>query len=226
MVTIAKTDKYRGLHYRHLKLVQLFAAFSELRLHTNIQVGENVAKYYHSQIWEWGDYAPFFTASLESMRQVFYIELHGFLGGYWDAETSEVKGSSGDEGSLYKYLYNSKRTGRKQKAKERFGSLLQTEADALGRLYELRKHLAHFEKLNKRNSRLLISDAETKRILDGTAEVIYLLGFRRWNMPGYYEDDNHASQSVQLLIDAIVTDDKSAAMREEYLSGRKVWIDT
>jgi hypothetical protein len=74
---------------------------SELRLHTNIAIDRETADYYHNSLYNLGDYAPFLMASLESMRQVFYIELHGFIGAFWNTNRDCLEGRNNDKGSLY-----------------------------------------------------------------------------------------------------------------------------
>lgn len=135
MPTIAKTKRYRELTYRHLKLVQLYSVMSELRLHTNKTVSADASKYYHDILYVWGDYAPFLTASLESMMQVFYIELDGFIGAFWDDTQQRVRQRDNEQGSLAAYLYDGTRTTRKKAAKEKFEILLQQNAADLAMSY-------------------------------------------------------------------------------------------
>lgn len=224
MTTIAKTKKFQELQYRYLKLVQLYSVFSELRLHTNKTVNVETAGYYHTKLFTFGDYASFFTASLGSMRQVFYIELNGFIGVHWASEDRSINKRRYETGSLGHYLYDGKRINGKKKSKVKFEEMLDIEAGALNRLHDLRGVLSHFKKLDERNTQLVISDAETQRILNNIADILHLLGYQRWNEPYYYKFDSDASHSVQKLIDDLTEDDaKSKNMRIKYLQSRTQW---
>lgn len=225
MPTIAKTRRYSELNYRYLKLVQLYAVMSELRLHTNKAVNEDTAKYYRDVLYTWNDYAPFLTASLESMMQVFYIELDGFVGAYWDVKQQKVQLRQYEHGSLAAYLYDGKRPNRKKSAKEAFETLLEQEASKLNMIHELRGKLAHFKKLNERSNVFVPGDVETREILNELAEILYLLGYQRWNTPHYIEQDNDASISTQRVIDRLVsTNKKFKNMREAYAGARNKWF--
>ncbi len=225
MPTIAKTKRYRELEYRHRKLVQLYSVMSELRLHTNKAVNPDVAKYYHNKLFVWSDYAPLLTASLESMMQVFYIELDGFVGSFWDPKQRSVKLRKNEQGSLAEYLYDGTRQTRKKSAKAEFIALLEDEEDDLNKIHELRLKLAHFEKLDERNKSFLPSDIKVRKILDKLAEVLYLLGFQKWNKPHYIEKDSDSSRSTQTVIDQLLLDDKEAShMRKVYTEARNKWF--
>lgn len=225
MPTIAKTKRYRELSYRYLKLIQLYAVMSELRLHTNKAISVQASKYYHDKLYTWGDFGPFLTASLESMMQVFYIELDGFVGGFWDSSQGHVKLRKHDQGSLAEYLYDGTRKARKKSATNKFELLLQQKAVELGMVHDMRGKLAHFKKLNERSEAFVPNDIKTRAILDELAEVIHLLGFQRWNQPHYIQHDNDASESVQKLVDKLLSPDiKAKAIRKTYLEGRTNWF--
>lgn len=226
MPTIANTNRYKELEYRFRKLIQLYSVMSELRLHTNKAVSEDSAAYYHHALYRWNDYGPFLTASLESMMQVFYIELDGFIGGYWDQRSGRVQSRDNEEGSLTKYLYNNTRNTRKKSAKEAFETFLQEYAAELKMTNELRHKLAHFRKLNERNRTFAPGDLKVREILNKVAEVLFLLGFQRWNKPHYITQDNEAIASTQEVIDVLIADDDDAKkMREAYLKARNKWYD-
>lgn len=225
MPTITKTKRYKELEYRHLKLIQLYAVVSELRLHTNKAVDADIAKYYHSVLYIWDDYAPFLTASTESMMQVFYIELDGFIGAFWDSKQRRVQPRDNEQGSLATYLYDGTRIARKKSAKAKFEALLEDRADDLKAIHESRHTLAHFKKLDERNKSLVPSDTKTREILNRLAEVLYLLGFQRWNRPHNIEQDNDSSGSTQRVIDRLVPVDKKAKdMRKTYAEARDKWF--
>lgn len=225
MTTIAKTKRYQELTYRHLKLLQLYSVMSELRLHTNQAVNRTTAAYYHNKLYTWGDYGSFLTASLESMMQVFYIELDGFIGGYWSKENQRVQRRDNDPGSLASYLYDGTRKDRKKSAQKAFESLLKDEASELTRIHNTRHKLAHFKELTDRNSALVPGGVETRAILDKLSETLYLLGFQRWNKPHYIEQDNNSTSSTQKIIDALIgSDDEAKAMRKDYITSRDSWF--
>jgi hypothetical protein len=225
MPTIAKTNKYRELTYRYLKLVQLYSVMSELRLHTNKALDANTSKYYHDMLYLWNDYGPFLTASLEAMVQVFYIELDGFIGAYWDKKQVCVQKRKNELGSLAIYLYDGKRTKRKKEAQDVFVALLQQNAADLEMVNQLRHKLAHFKKLSERNRALAPGDIKIREILNKLAETLYLLGFQRWNGPHYVEQDNNSSSSTQKVVDMLVSDnDKASRMRKTYLKSRSKWF--
>jgi hypothetical protein len=197
---------------------------SELRLHTNKSVNTNTSKYYHSILYVWDDYAPFLTASLESMMQVFYIELDGFIGGFWDVRHQRVRPRDNEQGSLAVYLYDGTRVTRKKAAQEAFEALLQQSAADLEMIRSLRYKLAHFKKLNERNNALAPGDIKTREILDKLAEVLYLLGFQKWNTPHYVEQDNNSSASTQSVVDKLVAiNNKADDMRKIYMESRNKW---
>lgn len=224
MPTIAKTKKYRELDVRFLKLTQLYSVFSELRLHTNKAISKETAEYYNKKLYIWGDSGAFLTASLESMMQVFYIELEGLIGAYWDPESSSVKLRKNEAGSLGSYLHDDKRTSRKKEAIERFEKLLKDEIVPLKKVNDVRHKLAHFQKLSARNKSIIPNDVETKRLLNGTAEVLFLLGYQKWNKPHYIEKDNEATESTQKTVDKLIEqDEKAVSMREKYLKKRGNW---
>src|ERR1700712_4633785 len=104
MTTIAKTGSYKELQYRLLKLMQLYSVLAEFNLHLNTAVDKDTARYYLDTLYTWSDYGSFLTASIESMKQIFYIELSGFIGAYWDSESQVVKKRKNDSGSLGVYL--------------------------------------------------------------------------------------------------------------------------
>jgi len=225
MPTIAMTKKYKELDYRFLKLTQLYSVFAELRLHTNKGISKETADYYYKKLYVWGDSAPFLTASLESMMQVFYIELEGFIGAYWDERVKAFKPKKKNEtGSLGVYLYDGKWASRKKEAIERFEKLLKEEAVPLKKVNNTRHKLAHFKKLSERNKAVVPNDLETRRVLNGLAEVLYLLGFQRWNKPHYIDKNDEPTKSVQQTIDMLVSDDEKAkTIRKEYLKSRDNW---
>lgn len=224
MPTIAKTNRYKELEYRFRKLIQLYSVMSELRLHINKAVSEDTAAYYHYALYQWNDYGAFLTASLESMMQVFYIELDGFIGGYWDQRNRCVQPRDYEEGSLTKYLYDNTRHTRKKSAKEAYETFLQKYASELKMMHKLRHKLAHFKKLNERNRTLAPGDLKIREILNKVAEVLFLLGFQRWNKPYYITKDNEASASTQEVIDVLLADeDEAKKMREAYLKARNKW---
>ncbi len=224
MPTIAKTKRYHELTLRYLKLMRLYSVMSELRLHTNKAVDVDTAKYYQSVLYEWGDYGAFLGTNLESMTQAFYIELDGFIGGYWDGPKQKIIPRKHEHGSLAQYLYDGTRTTRKKSAIQLFEALLKNEADNLEMMHDLRHHLAHFVKLNKRNNSQAPGDRKIREILNSLADILFLLGFQRWNKPHYVEQDNKYTVSTQDLIDKLSSDnDKSKEMRQKYLEARKKW---
>ncbi len=92
-------------------------------------------------------------------------------------------------------------------------------------VHELRLKLAHFKKLNERNKTLEPSDIEIRKILNMLAEILYLLGFRRWNKPHYIEQNNNSSDSTQNIIDKLVPNDRKAKdMRKSYIAARNKWF--
>ncbi len=225
MPTIAKTKRYRELTYRHLKLVQLYSVMSELRLHTNKAIDSDISKYYHDALYIWDDYGPFLTASLDSMMQVFYIELDGFIGAFWDEKLQRVRPRAHEQGSLAAYIYDGTRIIRKKSAKKEFEALLQQKATDLEIIRNLRYSLAHFKKLDERNKTLAPGDLRIREILNIIAEIIYLLGFQRWNKPRYIEQDNDASRSTQKVVDRLVSTTKNASsMRKAYIDARNRWF--
>jgi len=225
MPTIAKTKRYRELEYRHLKLVQLYAVMSELRLHTNKAVDADTAAYYHAKLYDWSDYGPFMTASLESMMQVFYIELDGFIGAYWDPKKKCAQLRKNEQGSIAAYLYDGTRAPRKKSAKVVFEALLQHSADELEMIRNLRVKLAHFKKLDERSKALTPSDIKTRDILNALADVLHLLGFQRGNKPNYITRDNASSDSTQGVIDQLVATNKNAqSTRKAYLEAHGKWF--
>lgn len=218
------TKRYNELTYRYLKLTQLYAVMSELRLHTNKAVNADTARYYHNVLYVWDDYAPFLTASLESMMQVFYIELDGFVGAYWNTEQSRARKRDNEEGSLAAYLYDGTRTARKKSAITAFEELLRGEAANLEMIHDLRGRLAHFKKLSERNRSLAPGDIKIREILNKLAEILYLLGFRRWNKPHYIEQNSNATASTQRVIDELVSsNNKADDMRQSYTEARDKW---
>lgn len=225
MPTIAQTKRYRELHYRHLKLRQLYSVMSELRLHTNKTVDKDVASYYQAKLYTWGDCAPFLTASLESMMQVFYIELDGFIGAFWDFENAKTVTRKNDQGSIGSYLYDGTRIARKNTAKASFEAFLENESNELEMIHSTRHTLAHFEKLDARNSSLVPGGTKIKEVLDKLADVLFLLGYRNGNKPDYIENDDEASESVKALVDRLIADDgKAKEMRKRYTKKRKEWL--
>lgn len=225
MPTIAKTKRYQELSYRHLKLVQLYSVMSELRLHTNKAVDTDTAKYYRGMLYVWDDYAPFLTASLESMMQVFYIELDGFIGAFWDKRQQRVQLRINEQGSLAAYLYDGTRTTRKKSAIKAFEVLLEHEVIKLEMIHNLRGKLAHFKKLDERSEAYAPGDTKTREILDKLAEVLYLLGFQIGNNPDYIHQDNGSSMSTQKVVDKLVgTNNKANDMRKAYIEARNKWF--
>lgn len=205
--------------------MQLYAVVSELRLHTNLGLDETTAKYYHAKLFTWSDYGSFLTASQESMLQVFYIELDGFIGAYWSLESQSVKRRKNDSGSLGQYLYENVRAKRKKSARTAFEAFLKDNEPEIAMIYALRGRLAHFTKLKDRNSAFAPNDVQIRAILDRLAEVIHLLGFQRWNTPNYLEQDSTYAASTQKVIDKLVGNDtKATQMRKLYLSARSKWF--
>lgn len=226
MPTIAKTKRYNELTCRYLKLVKLYSVMSELRLHTNKAVDINTSKYYHDMLYVWDDYAPFLTASLDSMMQVFYIELDGFIGAYWDKEQQCVQKRKNEQGSLAEYLYDGTRTKRKKAAQDVFEAFLQQSTTDLEMIYQLRHKLAHFKKLSERNKALAPGGIKIRELLNKLAEILYLLGFQRWNRPHYIEQDNDATMSTQKVVDRLVSTNKKASiMRKTYVDARSKWFN-
>lgn len=227
MPTIAKTKLYHELTLRYLKLVRLYSILSELRLHTNKAVNADTAEFYHKSLYEWGDYNSVLGASLESMTAVFYIELDGFIGAYWDTNTQRAVRRRNEQGSLASYLYNGKRSGRKRTAIDLFEKLIRDKSDDTNMIHELRIKLAHFKKLKERNNALAPGDRKIREVMDLLAETLYLLGFQRWNKPHYVEKDNEYIKSTQDFIDKILMDNPEAArMRTEYNAARERWYGT
>lgn len=226
MSTIAKTKRYRELDYRYRKLIQLYAAMSELRLHTNKSVDTDTAKYYHNKLYVWGDFGPFLTASIESMMQVFYIELDGFIGAFWNSTNGLLEQRRNEQGSLAAYLYDGTRTVRKKSARVAFEALLEHEADELKMIHDLRGKLAHFKKLDERCEAFVPGDVETREILNKLAKILYLLGFQRWNRPHYIEKKNNSSVSTQKVVAKLVFgDEKGEDMRKAYIEARDKWFE-
>lgn len=225
MTTIAKTKRYQELTYRHLKLIRLYNVMAELRLHTNKGLDIDTAKYYHAKLFVWGSYAPFLNASLESMMQVFYIELDGFIGAYWNPANGGIQQRRYEHGSLAAYLYDGTRTTRKRKAVLEFESLLQLKEKELAMINNVRGNLAHFVKLNPRSKAFVPGDIEVREILDKIAEILFLLGYQRGNKPHYIEQDDESTESTQRVIDNLSAPDaKAIGMRQAYLKARSKWF--
>lgn len=197
---------------------------SELRLHTNKAVDEDTAEFYHKSLYEWGNYNSVLGASLESMTAVFYIELDGFIGAYWNIDTHRAVRRRNEQGSLASYLYDRKRTERKKTAIDLFERLLRDKSDDTNMIHELRIKLAHFKKLKERNNALAPGDRKIREIMDLLAETLYLLGFQRWNKPHYAERDNEYTKSTQDFIDKLLVERReSTEMRKKYLEAREKW---
>jgi len=111
---IAKDKRYRELVDRHMQLRQLYSVMLELNLHITKAVSSETAKYYDQVLFNLGYSPDFFKSSLKSMRQVFYIELNGFIDAFWCDEEQKLKCRKNDTGSLYKYLYDGTRQKRKK----------------------------------------------------------------------------------------------------------------
>ena len=219
------TQKYNELISRYLGLVRLYSVVSELRLHTNKAVSTETAKYYNDMLYTWDDYAPFLKASLDSMMQVFYIELDGFIGAFWDKDQKHVQERKHDQGSLAAYLYDSRRATRKKTAIEAFEALLEQQANELEMIHDMRGKLAHFKKLNERSKALVPGGTETREIINKLADILFLLGYRPGNKPHYIEQDNDATASTQKVIDKLVSpNDKADDMRKTYTKARKEWF--
>lgn len=188
-------------------------------------VNIDTAEYYHKTLFEWGDYNSILSASLESMTTVFYIELDGFIGAYWDDNRQKIVSRKKNEtGSLASYLYDGKRAKRKNTAIESFENLLKDKKDDLAMIHELRMKLAHFKELKERNSVLAPGDRKIRDVMDVLAETLHLLGFQRWNMPHYAETDNEYVKSTQDFIDKLLVErPKTTEMRKKYLEARKEW---
>jgi hypothetical protein len=200
---------------------------SELRLHTNKALDTETSKYYHAMLYLRNDYGPFLTASLEAMMQVFYIELDGFIGAYWEQKQGCVQKRKNEVGSLATYLYDGKRTKRKKEAQDVFAALLQQNSTDLEMVNQLRHKLAHFKKLNERNRALAPGDIKIREILNKLVDTLYLLGFQRWNKPHYIQLDNDASSSTQKVVDMLVSDNnKASQMRQTYTKARSKWFGT
>lgn len=199
---------------------------SELRLHTNRAVNPKTSKYYLSRLYHWkSDYAHFLAASLDSMMQVFYIELDGFIGGYWNELKGRVEPRNNEQGSLTEYLFDGTRQARKKTAQARFEQLLYDHKEKLAQIHDLRGKLAHFKKYSERNGVLAPGYAAVREILDGLAEVIYLLGFQRWNMPDYIEKDSEYSKAVHTVVDRLISDfEGHEKMRMAFNKSRDEWF--
>lgn len=197
---------------------------SELRLHTNKSVNTDTAKYYTDILFNWDDHAPFMSASLQSMMQVFYIELDGFVGAYWDDNKSKVCTRSNEFGSLAQFLYDKKRIIRKRKATDRFEDLLKGYQSELKMIHDARHVLAHFARLDARNKSFIPGDLKIREILNLLAEVLNLLGYFKLNSPNYIERDGRAVESVQRVIDKVTSvNPKSKSMRIKYNLEREKW---
>ena len=207
-----------------MKLAKLYAVVSELRLHTNLAIGKDIAKHYNAKLYEWSDAAPFLTASLESMMQVFYIELDGFIGAFWNSQHTKVQQRQNESGSLARYLYLTERSVIKKRATELFESLLKEKWKELAMIHDARGKLGHFTALSERNSAYIPNDIDTREILDKLAEVLYLLGYQPGNKPHYIAVDNNHVASTQYVIDRIVKDKETVNMREKYNLARKDWF--
>jgi hypothetical protein len=91
-------------------------------------------------------------------------------------------------------------------------------------IHDARGKLAHFKKLDMRNAALVPGDKEIKSILDGLAEVLYLLGYQPSNKPHYTELDTNATNSTQAVIDKIISPyDKDGKIRAKYMMHRSDW---
>ncbi len=224
MPTIAMTKRYQELTLRYLKLMRLYSVLSELRLHTNKAVNADTAEFYHKSLYEWGDYNSILGTTLESMTTAFYIELHGFIGAYWDEKLEHGVPKKNDQGSLGSYLYDGRRTERKMTAIVCFEKMLSDKKSDLRLIRELRLKLAHFDKLKERNNALAPGDRKIREIMDLLAETLYLLGFQRWNKPHYAEINNKYTRSTQDFIDKLLVGrSKSTEMRKKYLEAREQW---
>jgi hypothetical protein len=224
MPTIAKTKRYHELTLRYLKLMRLYSVLSELRLHTNKAVNANTAEFYYKSLYEWGDYNSVLGATIESMTTAFYIELHGFIGAYWDDKLQHGVPRENDQGSLGSYLYDGRRTKRKKTAIVCFEKLLSGKEYDLLMIRELRLKLAHFEKLKERNNALVPGDRKIREIMNLLAETLYLLGFQRWNNPHYAEKDNEYVKATQNFVDKLLEgSSKSDEIRKKYLKAREKW---
>ena len=225
MTTIAKTKRYKKLVVAHSRLVKMYSVMSELNLHINQGIDATTAQYYYIHIFDMGMAPDFFNMSLLSMRQIFYIELNGFIGCYW--LQNKVNLRNNDSGSLAKYLYDGTQIKRKKTAKDKFEKLLQNHKEPIKKIHDLRTNLGHFVDLDVRNSTLLPSEIETRNILNDLAETLYLLGFHKlgYNTPHYVEEDGDITKSIQLVIDKVIYGYKQKSnMRKKYLNGRKKWF--
>ena len=224
MPTIAKTKRYHELTLRYLKLMRLYSVLSELRLHTNKSVNADTAEFYYKSLYEWGDYNSVLGASLESMTAVFYIELDGFIGAYWNTDAQCAVRRRNEQGSLASYLYDGKRTERKKTAIDLFEKLLRDKSDDTNMIHDLRIKLAHFKKLKERNNALAPGDRKIREVMDLLAETLFLLGFQRWNKPHYGEKDNEYVKSTQDFIDKLLAGKpKTSEMRIKYHEAREKW---
>lgn len=217
------TKIYHDLNTRHRNLVNLYSVVSELRLHTNKSVDEAVARTYLNQAIN--QYPYFFVPALESMRKYFYISLYSYIGAYYDSRSGTIKVTHNDKHSLGHYLNNGKRVSRKASAKKVFDDLIRNNAQNINALYDLRNSLAHYDALNVTSEYLIFSDADTIKLLNDLGNVLYLLGFHRWNKPYQFDYNNENADVVDELIDKLLTDRTIVkSTREKFKSKRQDWI--
>jgi hypothetical protein len=92
-------------------------------------------------------------------------------------------------------------------------------------VYELRGNLAHFSKLKDRNNSFAPGDIDIREILNKLAEIMYLLGFQKWNTPHYVEQDSTYTESTQKAVDALLSSrEDSQEMRSRYIEARNKWF--
>lgn len=223
MPTIAKTKKYSRLVMRHLELIRLYASMSELRLHTNIAVDPDLAKYYSNRAIN--QYSGFFAPAIESMRRSFYVSLKSFVGAYYDNSSKKVKCTKMDASSLAQYLYDGKRKSRKSNAVKKFESLVIGNKAELALLKNLRDSISHFEKKATTNNLIIFGELKTIELINGLGDVLYLLGYHLGNKPHHFSYNNEYAKEIASMIDMILGDDEDkAANREKYVIKRAEWI--
>jgi len=223
MATIARTNKYYELVLRHLELIRLYSSMSELRLRTNKSVDPDLAKYYLNCAIN--QYPGFFVPALESMRRSFYVSLKAVIGAYHDTTSQSIKRTKNDTYSLAQYLYDGSRKHRKKSAIEAFETLLIHNSHELKMLKNLRDGISHNNKKAKTNNLIIFGEAKTIEILNSIGDVLYLLGFRRWNTPHHFSYSNEWAEEIGLMIDALLIDEEDVEeKREKYITKRAEWI--
>lgn len=227
MPTMAMTKRLRELDYRSLKIVELYSVSAEIRLHTNKALGDEIANYYNQSLYIWlNEVATVLSTSLESMLQIYYIEIDGFVGAYWDGTKNKVRQRKFESGSLAMYLLDGTRKSRKKSAIVRLESLLKEESVGLELIHGMRQKLAHFNKLEDRNKTFVPSDVDMRRILNGLAEVLFLLGYQKLNKPHYISNSDKHSESVWYVLDKLINSRDKIRMRKKYNLARSNWFSS